>query len=650
MSRAVPRAFRPRRLAVSVLQALAVPSLLLTTASVAWAGCNNSTPTAGQTVTCDANAPNPQTTPVTASGAAGVTVNVGNGAQLQQSGGGSALALVGAGGHLLSNQGAISSVGGVAVQLGGGSRVDNTGSISAGNNIALQFVGGGNSVVINRGTISGRTGAQFDAGNDRFEMQAGSITGGVLQGDGNDVLLLSDGTIDSVDQGGGDDQMTVTGGTVTGVVVQGSGRDDFVMSGGTIGALQQGDNIDTFRMSGGRIVGAFEDGDQAWMTAGRIGRVNMKLDKNLWDQSGGIVEGNVVTGFDTDTIIISGTAYIGGNISVSGGADSVTITDGTVRGQVLLSTGNDTFNWNGGGIVYGAIDMGPDNDVANLSNLNQGNLGAVPLFDGGSGIDQLNFNNVKAAGVGRFQNWETISLANSTELTFDGDLVLGDRGTGTGTLTVDDTSTVYAGSGGHAVRPFNSGGLVEMVNAGRIDLTGAGAGDVFTVRGNYRGDGGGLYLRTVLGADNSTSDRLVIDGGAATGTTGIGVINAGGSGAATLADGILLVQALNGGRTAPGAFSLFAPVAAGAYEYFLFKGGVSAGTSENWYLRSTVVAGPAPAPNGSGINGVFRGEIYQGGGCEISSRKTPEESWQWRIKMESHCAWCNQGAVRNRLI
>ncbi|WP_204275597.1 hypothetical protein, partial [Enterobacter cloacae] len=81
--------------------------------------------------------------------------------------------------------------------------------------------------------------------------------------------------------------MTVTGGTVTGVVAQGSGRDDFVMSGGTVGALQQGDNIDTFRMSGGRIIGAFEDGDQAWMTAGRIGRVNMKLDKNLWDQSGG---------------------------------------------------------------------------------------------------------------------------------------------------------------------------------------------------------------------------------------------------------------------------------------------------------------------------------------------------------------------------
>ncbi|PAM42500.1 autotransporter outer membrane beta-barrel domain-containing protein, partial [Acinetobacter baumannii] len=50
----------------------------------------------------------------------------------------------------------------------------------------------------------------------------------------------------------------------------------------------------------------------------------------------------------------------------------------------------------------------------------------------------------------------------------------------------------------------------------------------------------------------------------------------------------------------PGAFSLFAPVSAGAYEYFLFKGGVSAGTGENWYLRSTVAVGPTAAPNGGG--------------------------------------------------
>ena len=631
MSRAIPYVLRRRRLTVSMLQAMAVPAWLAMIAAPAWAGCDNPNPAAGQTVTCSADAPNPDTTPITlGAGATGVTINLLDGAQLGTSNANAIHVDPGAGGTINnrgsiaasgtvgsgtagginadavvtvnnSASGGISSAQGYALYLQGGSQVVNDGQISAPNGWGIAFKGTGDSSVINRGSISGGAGGiQFGNGSDHLEMLAGTIDGAVQQGDGNDVLLLGGGTIGSVDQGNGDDQMTVGGGTITGLVAQGSGRDDFVMTGGTIGALQQGDNIDTFRMSDGRIVGAFEDGDQAWMTGGRIGRVNMKLDKNLWDMSGGTVDGNVVTGFDTDTIIISGTAYIGGNISVSGGADSVTITDGTVRGQVLLSTGNDTFNWNGGGIVYGAIDMGPDDDVANLADLSQANLGAVPLFNGGDGNDQLNFNNVKTGGVARFQNWEAIDLANSTELVFDGDLVLGDSGTGTGTLAVDDTSTLFAGGGNHAIRPLAGAALVDVVNAGRIDLTSGGAGDAFTLRGNYRGDGGGLYLQTVLGTDDSASDRLVLDGGSATGSTGVGIVNAGGGGGATLADGILVVQALNGATTAPGAFSLFAPVAAGAYEYFLFKGGVSTGTGENWYLRSTLVAGPTPAPNGGG--------------------------------------------------
>lgn len=69
------------------------------------------------------------------------------------------------------------------------------------------------------------------------------------------------------------------------------------------------------------------------------------------------------------------------------------------------------------------------------------------------------------------------------------------------------------------------------------------------------------------------------------------VVNAGGSGARTTADGIMVVQATNGATTAGGAFALNSRVAAGAYEYYLFKGGVSAGTQDNWYLRSTIVPG-----------------------------------------------------------
>jgi len=605
MFHASSRTPRPRRLTLSLLLALSAPALLAAAAPVAWAGCDSTSPVAGQSVVCSPAAPNPETTPIViGAGATGVTVTLQPGAQLATSNT-SAISVDPAAGAVINNQGSIAASGtadginanavvtvnnaasgsigaaqGNALYLQGGSQVVNDGWIDATTGWGIAFTGTGDSRVVNRGSIGGGSGGiQFGAGNDRLEMQAGTL-GSVNQGDGDDSLLVSDGQI-------------------TGSVQQGKGRDDFVMTGGTIAALQQGDNTDTFHMSGGHIIGAFEDGDRAWMTGGRIGRVNMRLEKNLFDMSGGTVDGNVIAGFDNDTIIISGSADVGGNISVSGGGDSVTITGGTVRGQVLTSTGNDRFTWDGGGTVHGVIDLGPDDDVATLGNLDQDNLGAVPRFDGNTGHDRLLLDNVKAAGVARFANWETIDLGKRTELTFDGDLVLGDSATRTGALTVDDTSTVFAGGGDHAVTALAAGALASVVNAGRIDLTnGGGAGDVFTIRGNYRGDGGGVYLQTVLGADGSASDRLVFDGGDATGTTGIGIVNAGGGGAATLLDGILVVQALNGATTAPDAFALSSSVAAGAYEYFLFKGGVSAGTGQNWYLRSTLVEGPTPAPGG----------------------------------------------------
>lgn len=82
--------------------------------------------------------------------------------------------------------------------------------------------------------------------------------------------------------------------------------------------------------------------------------------------------------------------------------------------------------------------------------------------------------------------------------------------------------------------------------------------------------------------------------GDATGTTGLNIVNAGGSGAATTQNGILVVDVA--GTSAGGAFGLNHRVAAGAFEYYLFKGGVTANTQDNWYLRSTLVAGPEPAP------------------------------------------------------
>lgn len=76
------------------------------------------------------------------------------------------------------------------------------------------------------------------------------------------------------------------------------------------------------------------------------------------------------------------------------------------------------------------------------------------------------------------------------------------------------------------------------------------------------------------------------------GTTGIHITNLGGAGAATLPDGIQVVQAINGATGSAGAFSLAGPVSAGAFDYYVFKGGVTPGTAENYYLRSTIPVAP----------------------------------------------------------
>lgn len=257
----------------------------------------------------------------------------------------------------------------------------------------------------------------------------------------------------------------------------------------------------------------------------------------------------------------------------------------------MMSTGIDTFTWDGGGTVAGTVDLGQDDDVATLRNLGAGQIGGTAALTGNLGNDRLTFDNVAAAGIARFQNWETIGATNGTALTFDGNLVLGDSGSGTGSLTVDASSMLLGGQANGGITAFTAGQLANVTNAGLIDLTNGGSNttDTFTIAGNYTGNGGSLALQTQLAGDSSPSDKLVISGGTASGSTSIGIVNVGGAGAATQANGILVVEASGGATTAPGAFALNGTVAAGAYEYALFRGGVSAGTQENWYLRSALV-------------------------------------------------------------
>ncbi|MEB0077679.1 autotransporter outer membrane beta-barrel domain-containing protein [Pseudomonas sp. CCI3.2] len=399
-----------------------------------------------------------------------------------------------------------------------------------------------------------------------------------------------------VDQGDGANVFKISAGTVSGDVSQGSGVDNFQMTGGTIASLTQGDSRDVFVMTGGTIVGGFDDGDIAKMTGGTIGRVNMKLDDNLFDMSGGTILGNLVTGFGDDTIIVSG-GTIGGNISVSGGDDRITVTGGVINGEIRASSGNDRFIWNAGGLIKSSILMGDGNDTAFISHLTEDTLSLTPSVDGGLGNDTLTFDNSSSAGAARYIGWESVNLTNNSRFNLAGDFFLGDSSSGTGSFTIDSTSALQVTHG--AVRPYTSGQLTTLTNAGVIDMTSASssAADTLSVYGNYVGRGGQLLLQTVLGDDSSASDKLIVSQGAISGNTQVGISNLGGQGALTLQNGIEVVQAQNGATSSADAFALKNSVSAGAYQYYLFKGGVTAGSENNWYLRSSVIAiAPRAAP------------------------------------------------------
>ncbi|ATN12645.1 autotransporter outer membrane beta-barrel domain-containing protein [Pseudomonas sp. FDAARGOS_380] len=431
-------------------------------------------------------------------------------------------------------------------------------------------------------------------GNDTYTCDNGSSPGLTdLSGD-NSLTLSKGGTIDgNVTFGAGMDRTQILDGVVTGVVQQGPGIDDFLMKGGQIQALFQGDGLDTFEMSGGTIVDAFEDGDVAYQSGGSIGRVNMKLDKNFYYMSGGTIVNNLVTGFDIDTIDISG-GTIGGNISTSGGDDSITVRGGVINGEIRASVGNDTFQWLGGGQINSAVLMGDGDDTALLQGLSESTLTHTPSIDAGLGNDQLTFDTTTSSTASRYVGWETVNLTNKSRLDLVGNFFFGDSDSKTGIFNIDGSSTLAVTQG--SIRPYTAGQRVTFNNAGTVDMTADNsATSVLTVHGNYVGNNGQLHLQTVLGDENSATDKLVVTDGSISGHTQLAVSNLGGIGGLTRNDGIEVVQALNGAVSSPDAFALNGTVSAGAYQYFLFHGGTTAGKEHNWYLRSSVVAVQPPA-------------------------------------------------------
>lgn len=547
----------------------------LLSGSQAFAACDSLAPVSGQTVTCSTTAPNPSPAGVqAAAGSSNVTVNVLQGAGITPGAGANAIGLVsrsaatnngtltisgggtgifGSGnGNVFTNgtSGLITTTGAgsnaIAASSSGNTLVNN-GTITTQNGTSrgLAIIGltpNGSNTLINTGTITTQGpqsyGLYVQTGDNNTFMNSGTITTSGAQA----RAIYSAGQFATITNTG---TLLTTGSTLAGVAnntVYMQGNANVLTNSGTIEARGAGSDAVFSNTAGSSFTATIQN-----LAGGKIisqsGPAIRTLNGATTIVNAGLIAGN------------SGTALAGGTGNVT----------------LILQTGSQ---------IVGLADGGGGNNQVRL----QGSGTADNAF---ARFQTLTMEGADWtwAGTGTFAN----TFINSGSLTLQTSL--------TGNVSIAAGTSLLAGNGANpSITSFPGGPPVTVTNAGVINLTngGATAANSLTIAGNYVGTGGGLFLRSVLGGDGSPSDRLVISGGTASGSTAVTVTNAGGAGGLTTADGIMVVQAVNGGTTAPGAFGLSSAVVAGAHEYLLFRGGVSAGSADNWYLRSQLLPGTSP--------------------------------------------------------
>ncbi|MFT4069752.1 autotransporter outer membrane beta-barrel domain-containing protein [Paraburkholderia sp.] len=527
---------------------------------------------------------------------------------------------------------------------GSGNTIINNGTIRGVNSAAIWFqnTSGLNTVINNAtGVIQAPSNVIGASGNGSVDFtNRGQVIGNLIFAGGSDTLHLYTGSIitGNFDGGGGNNLITLNGtgtGTLPGNIrnfqslyKQDSGMWTLTGSiiGVTVAEVQQG----ILALDGnnsqytGKVVvdpaGTLQAPAQSLPpTVNNNGLV--QFTQNVDGTYAGLITGvGAVQKDGAGTLTLAPTAA-GGN----------TYSGGTVLNQGVLAISADSaigaptgsLAFNGGTLQLDSsfdlagtrpISVLPGNGTIDTqgfdSTIAQNITGAGSLTKQGSGTLTLNGENSYAGGTDVNEGTLVVGDGSSASASLSGGgpvavaagATLGGYGSVTGDVANSGTISVANALASLASGPtgnFQING--NLTNAGLAQLAGTnGVGNTLTVAGNYVGQNATLALNTYLAGDGAPSDKLVVSGGTASGTSTLNVQNAGGPGAPTLTDGIQVVQAANGATTNPGAFSLSGggTIKAGAYEYFLVKGGESAGTGESWYLRNTIPASTETPPTG----------------------------------------------------
>ena len=320
-----------------------------------------------------------------------------------------------------------------------------------------------------------------------------------------------------------------------------------------------------------------------------------------------------VTGMTAGSIAGAGNYYLGSKQLTVGSNNSDTTVGGVISdcgptgvacktpgaGGSLIKVGTGTLTLTGANTYTGGTTI----SAGTLQLGNGGTSGSIIGDVTDNSVFAINRSNAFSfggviSGSGAFQQNGTGTTTLTGANTYSGATNVNAGTLQAGALnTFSPSSAVTVASGGTLdLNGFNQT-VPSVTNAGLVNMgTGTAPGTILTTT-SYTGTGGTMAINTVLGGDNSPSDRLVISGGTASGNTIVHVTNVGGVGAETT-NGIPVVSAISGATTTPGAFALPAgELRAGAFDYDLLRGGVSGASPNDWFLRSDFVGAPTtPEP------------------------------------------------------
>ncbi|PXP33150.1 fibronectin-binding autotransporter adhesin ShdA [Salmonella enterica] len=237
------------------------------------------------------------------------------------------------------------------------------------------------------------------------------------------------------------------------------------------------------------------------------------------------------------------------------------------HGTFTLSAG-DSFEVTS---VLGDKTGNGDWDGKSLTKLGAGKLtlSGANTYSGDTNIQEGTLWLTGAGTIGEVGSQQAVNVASDATFGGSNGTTVNGKVTNEGTLVFGDSEETGA--------IFTLNG--DLINMGTITSGSSSStpGNTLYVDGDYTGNGGSLYLNTVLGDDDSATDKLVITGDAS-GTTDL-YINGIGDGAQTT-NGIEVVDV--GGVSTSDAFVLKNEVNASLYTYRLYWNE----SDNDWYLAS----------------------------------------------------------------